>query len=213
MSKLIYTSPLSGPDDIGDFIVEGRASIDFAEGYMKLSGGPGSDAFLWCPKFFPADVMIEWEFRPAGQSGFGEMFFAVRAALKGADIFGSDVAKRDGEYGRYHSGDINAFHVSYYRRSTPEERAFHTCELRKSCGYHLVAEGADPVPDTSGDAWYRMCIIKRKTQVSFFINDLKILEYDDDGRSFGDLLTGGAVGIRQQADTQAFYRNLTVTWV
>ncbi len=213
MSKLIYTRPLAGPDDIRDFIVEGSAMTDFSDGCMKLSGGPGSDAFLWCPKFFPADVMIEWEFRPAGQSGFGEMFFAVRAAVKGADIFGSDVAKRDGVYSRYHSGDINAFHVSYFRRSTPEERAFHTCELRKSSGYHLVAEGADPIPDASGDAWYRLRIIKRKAKVSFYINDLKILDYDDDGRTFGDLLTGGAFGIRQMSGTEGCYRNLKVTWI
>ncbi len=213
MSKIIYTSPLSDPGDIRNFVVEGASSTDFGDGCMKLSGGPGSDALLWVPKFFPADVKIEWEFRPAGSGSFGELFFAARPLVRGADMFGSDVATRDGIYSRYHSGDISAFHVSYYRRSTPEERSFHTCELRKSCGYCLVAEGADPIPETSGEVWYRMCVVKRKSNVSFFINDLKILEYDDDGRSFGDQLTGGFVGIRQQADTQAFYRNLKVTWI
>ncbi len=213
MSKVIYISPLSGPDDIKDFIIEGQAVTAFNDKCMRLEGGPISDAVIWCPKVFPADLKIEWEFRPISADGYSEVFFAVKAASRGADMFGSDMAKRDGIYSRYHSGDINALHVSYYRRSTPDERAFHTCELRKSCGYHLVAEGADPIPDITGDRWYRMCIIKKKTQAALFINELKILEFDDDGRTYGDLLTGGCIGFRQAADTAAQYRNLKVTWI
>ncbi len=213
MSKVIYSSPLAGSDDVKDFIVEGGAVTAFSDEGMRLEGENGSDAVLWCPKVFPSDIMIEWEFRPVSAEGFGEMFFAAKAAVKGADMFESGLSDRDGTYSQYHSGDINALHVSYYRRSTQEERAFHTCELRKSCGYHLVAEGADPIPDTAGDTWYRMCIIKKKTQAALFINELKILEFDDDGRTYGDLLTGGCIGFRQAADTAAQYRNLKVTWI
>jgi hypothetical protein len=38
-------------------------------------------------------------------------------------------------------------HASYFRRKNVElERTFHTCNLRKSAGFHLVAQGGDPIP-------------------------------------------------------------------
>ncbi|MCR5556825.1 MAG: YesU family protein, partial [Butyrivibrio sp.] len=122
--------------------------------------------------------------------------------------------KRTGEYPQYHSGDINAFHVSYFRRKEPDERAFHTCNLRKSYGFHLVAQGADPIPDASNDSeWYRIRVVKKRGQIGFFINDLTIFEYADDGVTYGDILTGGCIGFRQLAPMVAEYRNLRVTWI
>ncbi len=220
MSKVIYENPLSSEDDIKDFVLEGKANISFPEGAMRLenalsaSEGQKANFVLWCPVAFPADVRIEWEFKPIKEPGLAMLFFAAKARNSGEDIFDESLEKRTGEYRQYHSGDINAFHVSYFRRKEPDERAFHTCNLRKSYGFHLVCQGADPIPDASPDAeWYKIKVVKNKDKVSFYVNDLQIFEFVDDGRSYGDLLTGGNVGFRQLAPMIAEYRNLKVTWI
>ena len=79
------------------------------------------------------------------------MFFAAQGR-NGENLFDPQLQKRTGEYIQYHHGDINAFHVSYFRRKEPDERAFHTCNLRKSYGFYLVCQGADPAADSGADA-------------------------------------------------------------
>ncbi len=219
MSKLVYENPLSCEADIKGFILEGKANISFPEGAMRLENALSSDEgqranyVLWCPEAFPADVKIEWEFRPLKEPGLAIMFFAAKAR-KGGSIFSEELTERTGEYKQYHSGDINAFHVSYFRRKEPDERAFHTCNLRKSYGFHLVAQGADPIPDASLDSeWYKIKVVKNKNKVAFYVNDLQIFEFVDDGKTYGDLLTGGHIGFRQLAPMIAEYRNLKVTWM
>ncbi len=192
MPKMLYKSPLSCSEDIRDFASEGSGTVFFEDGALKLDSSNGKEIMLWYPKVFPSDVKIEWEFKPLSYRGQGELFFA---------------AKEAGD------GSISALRLSYYRRNTDKDRAFHTCELRKTEGYYLAAEGADPIPDMVGDTWYSMCIEKKKSEVSFSINGLKILEFNDDGRSYGEVLTGGSIGLGQGGDTVALYRNLSVTWI
>jgi len=219
MSKLIYENPLACEEDISKFILEGSARISFPNGAMRLenalsaSEGQKANYVLWCPEAFPSDVKIEWEFRPLKEPGLAIMFFAAKAR-SGGSIFDESLSKRTGEYKQYHSGDINAFHVSYFRRKEPDERAFHTCNLRKSYGFHLVTQGADPIPDASPESeWYKIKVIKNKNKVTFHVNDLQIFEFVDDGHTYGDLLTSGHIGFRQLAPMVAEYRNLRITWL
>jgi len=179
MEKVIYENPLSCKEDINGFILEGKANISFPEGVMRMENalsseeGQKANYVLWCPEEFPSDVKIEWEFRPIKEPGLAIMFFAAKAK-NGDSIFSEELSKRTGEYKQYHSGDINAFHVSYFRRKEPDERAFHTCNLRKSFGFHLVAQGADPIPDASFDSkWYTIAVVKNKETVEFFKCHLK----------------------------------------
>ncbi|MBE5830252.1 MAG: DUF1961 family protein [Butyrivibrio sp.] len=219
MGKLIYENHLAKKEDIEGFVLEGQADISFPEGAMRLksvidpSEGQKANFVLWCPVSFPSDVCIEWEFKPIKEPGLAIMFFAAKGR-NGVPVLDNSLAKRTGEYPQYHSGDINAFHVSYFRRKETDERAFHTCNLRKSYGFHLVAQGADPIPDASKDSqWYRIRVVKRSGHVTFFINDLQIFEFIDDGMTYGDILTSGCVGFRQLAPMVAEYRNLRVTWL
>ncbi len=219
MSKVIYENPLNSQECIGDFILEGKAEISFPEGAMRLKNalspeeGQKANFVLWCPVSFPSDVRIDWEFRPLEEPGLAMMFFAAKGR-SGVSIFDEILNKRTGEYKQYHSGDINAFHVSYFRRKEPDERAFHTCNLRKSYGFHLVTQGADPIPDASPDSqWYEISVVKKSGKVTFFVGGLQIFEFDDDGVTYGDILTGGCIGFRQLAPMVAEYRNLRVTWL
>ena len=177
---------------------------------LEASLGQMANFVLWCPKEFPKDIRVEWEFRPLSDVGLCILFFA--AAGKGnRDLFDPSLAERTGEYPQYHSGDINAFHVSYFRRKEPEERVFHTCNLRKSCGFYLVAQGADPIPGVEDVVdFYRLAVIKKENRIEFTINELSIFTYIDDGITCGALLDGGKIGFRQLAPLTAEYRNLRV---
>lgn len=213
---LMYENPLTSREDIRGFILEGKADISFDHGCMRLKNawsdelGQKANYVLWCPEEFPADVKIQWEFKPVTDHGLCILFFGA-AGRGGEDLFDPALAPRTGEYQQYHSGDINAFHVSYFRRKEADERAFHTCNLRKSHGFHLVAQGADPLPGAEDAAeFYRICVTKYQNTVSFAINDLCVFQYEDDGITWGPLLGGGKIGFRQLAPLTAEYRNLKV---
>lgn len=216
MKSLIYENALASASDVSDFVLEGKSKITFEDGVMKLenaldpSNGQKANFTYWCPIIFPDNIEITWEFRPIKEPGLAMIFFAARGVNK-ESIFDKSIAKRNGEYNMYHHGDINCFHASYFRRKEPDERAFHTCNLRKSYGFHLVAKGADPIPDAADDAmWYKIAVVKKAGYVSFCINDLKLYEFIDDGVSYGPLLEDGCIGFRQLAPMVAEYRDLKV---
>lgn len=214
--KLIYHNPLSCEEDIKDFILEGSAKVSFEDGKMRLenamdaSNGQKANYVLWCPEDFPSDIYIEWDFRPLREPGLCILFFAAQG-ISGESIFAENLAKRTGEYVQYHHGDINAFHVSYFRRKEPDERAFHTCNLRKSYGFHLVAQGADPIPGVEdAKEMYHIGVLKKGNVVKFYVNELEVFSFEDDGKTYGDLLTGGKIGFRQLAPLIAEYSDLKV---
>lgn len=216
LGDLIYRNPLSSEADVQDFRLEGEAIISFPNGRMRMENaldpslGQKANFVFWCPEDFPADIAVTWDFWPVREPGLCILFFAAKG-IHGEDLFDPRLAKRTGEYDMYHHGDINAFHISYFRRRHPTERAFHTCNLRKSYGFHMVAQGADPLPDVE-DAQppYHISLVKCGPEVSFYINDLPILYFVDDGKTYGPLLGGGKIGFRQMAPLIAEYANLQV---
>lgn len=214
--NLIYENNLSSEEDIKDFILEGTAKITFPnqrmcmENALDAAQGQKANYVLWCPEEFPSDIYIEWEFKPIKEPGLCILFFAAKGK-NGEDLFDKNLQKRTGEYPLYHHGDINAFHVSYYRRKEPEERAFHTCNLRKSYGFYLVAQGGDPIPDADEvKEPYRLGLRKKGSEVLFSINNLEIFRFHDDGERYGQLLGGGKIGFRQLAPLIGEYANLKV---
>jgi hypothetical protein len=196
--------------------MEGDAAVSFPLGRMRLESVRGAEEgqkanfVFWCTETFPSELAVEWDFRPIREPGLAILFFAAKGR-GGEDLFDPGLAARSGEYDQYHSGDINAFHVSYFRRRWPEERGLHTCNLRKSFGFHLVAQGADPipgVPDAAGP--FRVLIVKQAEVIRFFINGLPIFVWEDDGSARGPHLTDGKIGFRQMSPLIAEYANLKV---
>jgi len=213
---VIYENALASEADVEGFRLEGQAMISFPNGRLRMENaldpelGQQANFVYWCPEEFPSDVAISWDFWPVREPGLCILFFAARAR-GGGTIFDPGLAERTGEYQQYHHGDINAFHISYFRRRWPEERAFHTCNLRKSYGFHMVAQGADPLPDVDdADPPYHITLIKEGPEVTFAINDLPLVHFVDDGETFGPLLGGGKIGFRQMAPLIAEYANLKV---
>jgi hypothetical protein len=216
MERLIYENPLSCEDDVKGFVLEGSAKITFPEGKMRMENAISAEAgqkanyVYWCDVVFPDNIKITWDFKPIKEPGLAILFFSAKGR-NGEDLFDPSLQKRTGEYPLYHHGDISAFHVSYFRRKEADERAFHTCNLRKSYGFHLVTQGADPIPDASECFEpYHMTVIKRPDKVEFLINDLPVFTFEDDGETYGPLLSGGRIGFRQLAPMIAEYSSLKV---
>ena len=214
--SLIYENPLSGPESVSDFVLEGKAKISFPEGHLRLENaeseqlGQKANYVFWCRKEFPADFRLEIDFRPLREPGLAMLFFAASGS-DGRSLFDPSLAPRCGEYVQYHHGDIDAFHLSFFRRKEADERRFHTCNLRKSYGFYLVAQGADPIPDASdADEMYRLSLLKCGAEIRFAINGLEVLNFKDDGASWGPFLGEGCIGLRQLAPMVGEYADLKV---
>jgi len=211
IGDLLYANPLAAAADVRDFVREGPATLTFPHGHLRLEGGAavGENFLLWCPETFPADIAVSWDFRPLTDAGLAMCWFAA-TGRQGEDLFSPTLRPRAGHYPQYFDGDINAFHLSYYRRN-PGEIEFRTCNLRKSHGFHLVCQGGDPLPDACyARDFYRIQVVKCGAHVQFAINDLSLLHWQDDGVTHGPLLGGGKFGFRQMAGLIADYANLTV---
>lgn len=215
-AKVLYRNALASPTDVADWVAEGPLSLGAHQGALELSGslddaelGDHAHWTFWCPVQFPDGIRISWEFLPLEEPGLAMLFFAARGH-GGRDLFSSGLAPRTGYYPQYHSGDIDALHVSYFRHKYESERAFRTCNLRKSAGFDLVAQGADPLPP-AGDAvdFYRMEVVKDGPRVAFAINGLPLFAWHDPSPDAA-VLGGGYLGFRQMAPLRAAYRNLVV---
>jgi hypothetical protein len=214
-TELLYANALASERHTESFVLEGDGAMTFPMGRMRLESkrdaeeGQAANIVLWCPKTFPEDIAVSWSFYPIREPGLAILFFAA-AGQGGAHVLDPSLQPRSGPYDQYHHGDINAYHVSYFRRMWALERRFQTCNLRKSYGFHLVAQGADPVPAIADcDPPYRMEIVKCGSEIVFSIDGLRIFHYIDDG-AHGLPLGGGSVGFRQMAPLIAEYADLTV---
>ena len=214
--ELLYENRLGCEADVADFVMEGSAVLSFPNGRLRMENaisekeGQRANYLFWCPREFPADILIEWDFWPVAEPGLCMMFFAAKGR-NGEDLFDPSLQERTGEYQMYHHGDINAFHASYFRRKSPDERSFHTCNLRKSYGFYLTCQGGDPIPDVSdAQGPYHISIVKKGTVVAFYVNELEIYRFEDDGQTYGPLLGGGKIGFRQMAPMVGEYADLKV---
>lgn len=214
---MTYRNPLAEPADLAGWVAEGPVGMRHQDGGTVLfstaddeelaAQGRGDDAHftLWCPEVFDADVEISWDFQPLAGAGLAMVFFGATGAA-GEDLFDPALAERTGFYPQYHSGDIATLHISYLRRKWASERRLRTCNMRKSPGFRLVAQGADPLPGPEeAEGHYRIRIRKQANQVQFAIEDLTLFTYIDP-----DPLAGGRIGFRQMAPLVAHYRNLEV---
>ncbi|PSN62346.1 DUF1961-domain-containing protein [Corynespora cassiicola Philippines] len=211
--KLLYRNTFNGSESIASWVAEGPLVANISNGTLELGGaGAPADYFVyWLPENFPDRIRVTWEFSPIQEPGLAMFFFGAES-IAGGSIFDEELAPRNGSYPQYHSGDIRTLHASYFRRRWPEERAFHLANLRKSPGFHLVSQGADPlppVPDANG-AFYKIEVIKDKRNVRFLINDLLIFQWDDTKTNTGPVVRGGRIGFRQMQPLIARYRNLEV---
>ena len=189
MSRVIYENALDNELDIKDLILEGEGEVSFTGGAMRMTSA--GETVLWYTKPLPADVRIDWEFKPVSTTGACHLHFAAK-----------NVDEK-----------ISEFLLAYYNRMTADEMSFHTCSLYKNGLENLVYKGADPMAGAAEDTWYRLSMVKRGKDVFYGINNLELVHFHDDGITLGEILTGGNMALGQLPGTTAFYRNLKVTWI
>lgn len=216
-TQLLYENPLASPADIAEFKAEGYPAATFPRGHLRLENEHDRNEELhrhgnflfWLNRDFPDNIAVSWDFRPLSDAGLAMVWVATKGR-NGEDLFDPSLAPRDGNYRQYHTGDINGLHVSYFRRN-PSEIGFRTCNLRKSYGFHLVCQGADPLPDSRhANRMYRVEVIKAGPHLRFSIDQMVLFHWIDDGKTYGPVLTDGKIGFRQMAGLIAEYANLTV---
>lgn len=214
-AEVIYANPLGGPGDCDGWRLEGPGAISFPCGRLRLestgdpAAGQRSNLVLWCPRSLPDHVRISWRFTAVREPGLAILFFAA-VGHGGRSVLDPSLAPRSGPYDQYHHGDLDALHVSYFRRRFADELRLHTCNLRKSHGFHLVAMGGDPLPAVAqATPPYRLSLIKAGPLVRFAIEDLVVFTWRDDGTR-GPVLGGGHIGFRQMAPLIAEYADLRV---
>ncbi len=216
-NEVLYENPLACADDLKTFRAEGPVAMSFPRGRLRLENAREPDKerklhanfLLWCERDFPDHIAVSWDFRPLTDAGLA-MFWIAARGRHGEDLFDPALAPRDGAYDQYKFSDINALHVSYYRRN-PKEIGFRTCNLRKSYGFHFAAQGGDPLPDARyALPAYRIEVVKSGARFRFSINDLVLIDWRDDGQAYGPVLEGGKIGFRQMGGLIAEYANLKV---
>jgi len=222
--EVLYENALAGPGDIAGWRMEGEGATSFPLGRMRMEGtrdpseGQAANIVHWCPEPFPDHIRIRWDFHPIQEPGLCILFFAAKGR-NGEDVLDPSLAERNGPYDQYHHGDINALHVSYYRLKHPDERAFLLCNLRKSYGFHMVAQGPGPIPPVAqAIPPYRVAVTKAGPRFELHIGqgehpDLCVLRWTDDGERYGAVLGDGKIGFRQMTPMIAEYANLKVTRV
>ncbi len=222
--EVLYQNPLAGPKDVEGWRMEGPGAVTFPCGRMRMESSVEIDVrdpdksqaaniVHWCPEVFPDCVRFSWSFRPLREPGLAILFFAARGR-SGEHVLDASLPARSGPYDQYHHGAIDALHVSYFRRRLPDEIALHTCNLRKSFGFHLVCQGADPIPSArfaSLEPPYRIWLLKDGPVVQFGVGQLTLFEWQDPGDAYGPVLREGSIGFRQMAPLIAEYAELQVT--
>lgn len=212
----LYSSALDHSETLAGWTVEGPAKATFPQKRLRLESasepaeGQAANFVIWLPVEHQGDVSISWDFRPLREPGLAMIFWAARGR-EGQSLHDPALPQRTGRYEQYHSGAIDAYHLSYYRRMWPTERRLHTCNLRKSHGFHLVAQGADPLPpvlDADGD--YHLELTWRGDRATFSVDGIRCLSWTDDGTTGGSPHRAGAIGLRQMAPLVAEYSNLRI---
>jgi hypothetical protein len=214
--ETLYQNSLSSESDVAEWIREGQPTVEFPEAKLQLSNamdpslGQAANYLFWAPPVVTGSFRATWKFKPLQEPGLA-MFWFCAVGRNGEDLFDPGLAKREGNYRQYHSGDINAYHLSYFRRKNPSERAFHTCNLRKSHGFHLVCQGADPIPSVEDvqDA-FSIEVVKLGNWIRFGIDGLVLFTWKDDGSIGGAALHKGRFGFRQMAPLVALYSDFHV---
>jgi hypothetical protein len=197
------------PPSTADWVLEGKATARVAEGRLYLTND-GDHLVFWNTRRFPADFLLEFSVSPHdANNGLNIVFFAA-TALDGGSIFELQQPLRDGVFKKYHTGDLNSYHVSYWAATNDDGTTRGTPHVRKNRGFHLVAAGKDFVTG-QGAGPHRVRILKVGGRIDAEVNGKLAVRWTDDGRSYGPVLRDGFIGLRQMAHTrESSYTNFKV---
>ncbi len=205
---LIYENTLASSSEVSDWKMEGPGTVDFNNKWMHMNS-PGEEGHhvFWCPQDFPGDFVAEWELQNLEtDAGLVIVFFST-IGDNGKDIFDPSIKKRDGVFKKYTRSDLNCYHISYYANADGNQREI--SHLRKNSGFHLVHQGELGIPIQSQKI-HIVRLVKIGSHIRMYIDSRKIIDWIDDGKTYGSVLSGGKIGFRQMRWSHFRYRNFKV---
>ncbi len=208
--KLLYSNSFSNESDVKDWKMEGNGKVEFINGIMHMySPQESSHHVFWCPYDFPGNFIAEWDAQNyETDAGLAIVFFCAKG-LNGQSIFDSSMPKRStGVFTDYTKGAMNCYHISYYANAKDDAHR-ETANLRKNKGFHLVLSGERGIPVESLSL-HHLKLIKYEGKIQMFVDDRKIIDWTDDGVTFGKILEDGKIGFRQMQWTHFSYKNFKV---
>lgn len=194
----VYECGFDRAGDSADWVLEGGRSCRVEKGCLLLESAAIEEVapnqlVCWLKREAPADFLLEFTVRPEDRSrGLNIVFFNARG-VNGQGIFDPSLAKRNGSFGQYVNGDLQAWHISYWAGGRG------TAHLRRDPGLRMVAVGKDLVTGGPVGAFQRISIHKRGGLIRLAVDDQLALEHSGDG-SEGNV--PGWVGLRQMALTR-----------
>lgn len=207
--ELVYENHLDCQDAVKEWQMEGPGKIEFKDGWLHMySPDEKWHHVFWCPQDFPKSFIAEWEAQNIEpDKGLCIIFFAAKG-VNGEDIFDSTLPQRDGTFKQYTKSAINCYHISYYANNPklPDRGDSH---LRKNKDFHLVLTGHEGIPTISKKI-HKIRLIKNDNHIVMHVDDRKIIDWIDNGKEYGPVLSGGKIGFRQMQWTHFRYRNFKV---
>lgn len=182
-----------------DWVLEGAGQARTDGGRLVLSNRqPAGDqtvhVVFWNTRIFPENLLIEFAVTPENAGlGLNIVFFAT-TGRDGGGIFDAGQPRRNGIFTKYHSGELNGYHTSYWATS-PDGRARETANLRKNFGFNLVAEGPERMAGVPGSHVVR--IAKAGPRIQLEVDGARCIDWTDDGKTHGPVLGAGNIGLRQ----------------
>jgi len=210
--KLLYENTLNSKKCLDRWIVEGPAEYNFKDGWLNIqSKQPDGNHItghivMWCPEDFSGDFIAEWEVQIVNKYGLCIVFFDASGDNR-KSIFDPSLAKRNGVFKQYTNGDINSYHISYYAATPLGVRSM--SNLRKNKGFYLVSNGPTGIEYGSKEI-HKITLIKEGGHIQLAVDGKKIIDFTDDGKTYGPVWNYGKIGLRQMKWTNAKYRNFKV---
>lgn len=207
--KLLYENTFRSQEKLMDWVMEGPGILQFNKGWMKMfSPDKEWDHVLWCPEDFPSSFIAEWEMQNLDTSeGLTIVFFAAKGS-GGEDIFDAVLLKRDGTFKHYNKGQINCYHISYYTNN-PKNSTREKSHLRKDPMFALLQKGETGIPANSLKK-HKIRLIKKEARIVMYVDNRKILDYQDEDGAYGPVYLSGKIGFRQMRWSHFRYRDFRV---
>ncbi len=193
-----------------NWTLEGPGILTQEDGRLRMQEPePGEEGanhiVLWNNTEHPKDFIAEWEFTPNTVEGLCIVFFSAKG-VGGESIFDPSLAERDGTFSGYTMGDINSYHISYFRNTNTRSP---NCALRKNSGFWRVSGGYDYIPLEAG-VTSKLTLVKRGAHIQFAVDDRISIDWVDGGVSRGGVWGSGHFGLRQMMTTDGWYDNVRI---
>ncbi|MFW6155756.1 MAG: DUF1961 family protein [Armatimonadota bacterium] len=193
-----------------NWTLEGPGILTQEDGRLRMQepepGAEGANHIvLWNNTPHPKDFIAEWDFTPNEVSGLCIVFFSAKG-VNGESIFHPSQDERDGTFSGYTRGDINSYHISYFRNTCT--RSPNTA-LRKNSGFWRCAAGYDFIPLEAG-VTSTLTLVKRGAHIQLAINGNVSIDWVDDGVTRKGVWGSGHFGLRQMMTTDGWYDNVRI---